>query len=175
MAVLGENSMAIDTFRGDVSVILTIFAPRVQSPPALPTSVKAYLDALNGILWRDDRQVAHLTVHRTAADHPHRRRTSLDEFPLPEIIDALPWVSVDALPARVYTGQYDRTFDLRDDVAKAEGGSSWGARRYDGGAYRGDDPGEWDRDDDSLRDLYRERQDTADGRDMYDPPRAYRA
>lgn len=68
-------------FRGDVSVELDIFASDEPEPPSAPKSVKRYLDALSGIVYADDRQVAHLSVIRFTGDHPilrrpHARRSS---------------------------------------------------------------------------------------------------
>lgn len=50
-------------FRGPVSVELAIFG----GDPQVPTIVKAYLDALEGIVYRDDRAVEHLIVSRWGA------------------------------------------------------------------------------------------------------------
>jgi Holliday junction resolvase RusA-like endonuclease len=111
-------------FRGDVSVALTVFAPRLDAPPSSATTVKAYLDALNKIAWRDDRQVAHLTVHRHATDHPWARRARAgDSQParVPAVVDDEPWVGVEVCPLRVYTQQYDRMFRLRDEVERRHG------------------------------------------------------
>src|ERR1019366_4176874 len=154
-------------FRGDVSVELTIFAPTLPSPPAVDTSVKAYLDALSGVLWRDDRQVAHLVVHRVATDGPHRRFRFAGQSPIPQssaLKDAL-WVSVDALPARVYAEHYDRTLDLRDEVEDYYERES-GYDRDRATEYWHD---AWDlnRDDDELHDLYQERRDEDAGSGIY--------
>lgn len=55
---------------GPVSVFLHIHAPASGSVPQLPPVAKAYLDALEGIAYRDDRQVEHLVVFQDALRHP---------------------------------------------------------------------------------------------------------
>jgi Holliday junction resolvase RusA-like endonuclease len=152
-------------FRGDVSVEMTMYAPTVQSPPAAPTSVKAYLDALNGIVWADDRQVSHLTVDRVAADHPWQRRAREGRESQAALgtEERQPWVSLVVLPARVYTEHYDRMWRLRDDIVSG---------RYDHDLDLDDAGDFWDYrwnvdDDERLDELRSERRDELAGRGIY--------
>jgi hypothetical protein len=57
-------------FAGDVSVDILVVAGEDRQPPQAPDVVKAYIDLLNGLAYADDRQIAHLTVHRLARDDP---------------------------------------------------------------------------------------------------------
>lgn len=62
-------------FRGEVTVDVVVFAPEGPAQPSAPKSVKRYIDALVGLVVKDDRQVAQLAVRRFAEDHPRRRRS----------------------------------------------------------------------------------------------------
>lgn len=137
-------------FRGEVSVELDIFARTAGEAPSAPKSVKRYLDALQGLVYEDDRQVGHLVVRRFAPDHPSRR-----------VAEAAGWgklvreasgepcrVWVKAMPLRLYVADYDRVFSRRGNL---RGG--WNDRAAT--AFLGDEPD--DRLRDELRDLYKER------------------
>ncbi|HVW18959.1 MAG TPA: hypothetical protein VHB30_12000 [Solirubrobacteraceae bacterium] len=95
-------------FRGEVSVSVTIFARGVAEPPSAPKTIKRYLDALIGLAYRDDEQVAHLEVRRWASDHPHFRGRAATESEPGE--DKSPVVSIEITPLRVYVADYDRAF-----------------------------------------------------------------
>jgi hypothetical protein len=92
---------------GAVSVELDLWVPEVGQQPQIPGAIKAYLDSLEGIAYHEDRQVAHLVVHRHALDHPllgpgykpdePRRGASL---------------SARLMPLERYTAAYDRAFQL---------------------------------------------------------------
>jgi Holliday junction resolvase RusA-like endonuclease len=144
-------------FRGEVSVELTIFASGVSSPPSAPKSVKRYLDALKGLAYRDDRQVAHLEVHRFANDGPVQRRhreLQRDRSVGDDTSETVetPWVAIDITPSRIYTADFDRAFRLRSDCE--------------------DDHEYWNLDhdplsEDHLRDLLDEREDDRRRRGIY--------
>lgn len=57
-------------FETPVSVSLHVHGLQQDENPQLPPVVKAYLDALEGIAYADDRQVEHLVVQQDAWDHP---------------------------------------------------------------------------------------------------------
>ena len=97
-------------FRGDVSVEIDILAPDVRRPPSAPKSVKRYLDAMKGLVYADDSQVAHLAVQRLAEDDP-RWRDSPRQRP-----ESQPSVAVTVLPLRLYVANYDRAFRLHGKV-----------------------------------------------------------
>ena len=95
-------------FRGDVAVDLSIHASGQRSVPASPRVVKRYLDAMNGIVYADDRQVAHLTVHRFADDWP-----GLSRWPQgPANENPSPWVDLFVTPVRVSGCDWDRGLAL---------------------------------------------------------------
>jgi hypothetical protein len=56
--------------KGPVSVLLHVHPSGEGPAPQLPPVVKAYLDALQGIAYVDDRQVEHLIVFQDALRHP---------------------------------------------------------------------------------------------------------
>jgi Holliday junction resolvase RusA-like endonuclease len=155
-------------FRGEVSVALTIFAPDLPSPPAADTTVKAYLDMLNGVLWADDRQVAHITVDRLAADNPRWSGAAKHRSPATVHGSSEPWVSLTAMPARVYAEHYERTFRLHDEIQRASKHEMRLVGRRESGDYFQD---AWDLGtDEELDDLYRERRDAEQGRGIYSVP-----
>jgi Holliday junction resolvase RusA-like endonuclease len=92
--------------RGQVSVEIRISALGISAPPAAPKSVKRYLDAMSGLVYRDDRQVAHLSVERLAEDDPRWRESSR------EARRGSPSVMITVLPLRLYVADYDRAFRL---------------------------------------------------------------
>jgi Holliday junction resolvase RusA-like endonuclease len=97
-------------FRGDVSVELSISALGISAPPAAPKSVKRYLDAMSGLVYRDDRQVAHLSVQRLAEDDPRWRESSRESR------ERSPSVMISVVPLRLYVADYDRAFRLHDEI-----------------------------------------------------------
>jgi Endodeoxyribonuclease RusA len=82
---------------------------------------KAYLDALQGIAYNDDRQVSHLTVRRFAMDHPIVAAADLE----PTQRRARASVFVEVMPVAKYTELYDRAFK-RAIVTRRRAGSPWG-------------------------------------------------
>lgn len=86
----------------EVVVAMSIHAPGTQQP-LMPDVVKAHLDALQGIAYEDDRQVAGLIVHRHAWDHPMLEGHADREPGLPSV-----YVHVGLREA--YTRLYDRMF-----------------------------------------------------------------
>jgi len=147
-------------FRGEVSVSVTIFASGVALPPSAPKTVKRYLDALTGLAYKDDEQIAHLQVERHADDHPYQRR--MDEAERSAPIDGVtrdrPWVSIAITPARIYRADYDRAFRIRDDHDL-----DWERDRSELRFWEGED----EFDDDELEELLDERADDAAGRGIY--------
>jgi len=87
-----------------VSVQLDIHVPDAPQQPLMPWVVKAYLDALEGIVYDNDRQIEHLVVHRRGVDHP-----MMDGYE-PEDPETTGQVYLTAMPCEVYTRLYDRAF-----------------------------------------------------------------
>ena len=54
----------------EVSVEIAVLAGEDLQPPQARDVVKAYLDLLTGLAYRDDQQIAHVAVSRSALDHP---------------------------------------------------------------------------------------------------------
>ncbi len=152
-------------FRGELSVRLTIFASGVAGPPSAPKSVKRYLDAMTGLAYGDDRQIAHLEVHRFADDSPYQRRRAAEsgEFaPFDSLVDGTPdhpWVSIAVTPLRIYTADYDRAFRVRDQRQADWERDSDELRFWE---YEDDSMGE-----DHLDELLSEREDDAENRGLY--------
>jgi Holliday junction resolvase RusA-like endonuclease len=96
--------------RGEVSVEIQISALDISAPPAASTSVKRYLDAMSGLVYRDDRQVAHLAVKRLAEDDPRWRDDPRERRGKP------PSVMISVLPLRLYVADFDRAFRLHDST-----------------------------------------------------------
>jgi len=91
-------------FSGPVSVSIDIHVPEGRQQPLMHDVVKAYLDALEGIAYDDDRQIQHLVVHRRGTDHP---MLSLLE---PRNEQRAGQVFIVVQPLQAYTRLYDRTF-----------------------------------------------------------------
>jgi Holliday junction resolvase RusA-like endonuclease len=88
-----------------VAVALDIHVPEGRrQQPQMSDVVKAYLDALEGIAYDDDRQIEHLVVHRRGTDHP--MLSSLE--PRDESRNGVVMLVIQPLEA--YTKLYDRTF-----------------------------------------------------------------
>jgi hypothetical protein len=152
-------------FRGEVSVNLTIFASGIREAPSAPKSVKRYLDAMTGLAYRDDRQIAHLAVRRFADDHPYERRVRTAEEGVAATVrkgpsEAQPWVAIQVTPLRIYIADYDRAFRLRDGRDR-----EWDRDRDEVAFWEDEDEFEVDRD--QLRELLREREDDAQSRGLY--------
>lgn len=91
------------TLKGPVSVTLHIYGLESGGNPQLPPVVKAYLDALRGIAYDDDRQIEHLIVQQAPWDHPwmaNRPSSSAREMNAA--------VSIDVESLESYTNRYDR-------------------------------------------------------------------
>ena len=98
---LGRHRFAKPT---PVSVQLDIHVPEGGQQPLMPGVVKAYLDALEGVVYDDDRQIEHLVVHRRGLDHP-----MMDGYE-PAIRAGTGQVFIQVQPCEGYTRLYDRTF-----------------------------------------------------------------
>jgi hypothetical protein len=59
-----------ECLHGPVSVFLHIHEPVTGDSPLIPPVAKAYIDALQGIAYKDDRQVEHLLVRHDSHRHP---------------------------------------------------------------------------------------------------------
>ncbi len=173
-----EQMKARRPFRRPVSVEIDLHATSVRQPPASPPSVKAYLDLLGkrgeqALVYRDDELVHHLRVRRHAPDHPILR-AELEDWSYMRSAQ-FPWGPDDGVearivvrPLRLYTSDYDRLWERRDQVFDA-------ARRY---RWHHDDLAgarfwnrQWDdeRDDERLSELRREDRDDAADRGVYAP------
>ena len=108
MQTLGRRPFPPDV---QVAVQLDLHHPHTDNQPHIPGVVKAYLDALQGVAYENDRQVSCLTVHRRALDHPMMRLAS------PSTSRAAIYAAI--LPITRYTEIYDR-------AARA----MWRDRRY---------------------------------------------
>jgi hypothetical protein len=107
-------------YEGDVSVELVVMAGDDQQPPQARDVVKAYLDLLGGLAYRDDRQIAHLSVHRSALDHPAMlagiKRYGLLSWPDRAL--RAPQVLIRVEPVALYTHAFDRA---RQRAGRAHG------------------------------------------------------
>jgi Holliday junction resolvase RusA-like endonuclease len=104
MAALGREGFPKPT---PVSVQMDIHVPGGRQQPLMPDVVKAYLDALEGIAYDDDRQIEHLVVHRRGIDHP-----MMDGYePVADVREGQ--VYIDVMPVEAYTRLFDRTFRRR--------------------------------------------------------------
>lgn len=108
-----------------VSVQLDIHIPEGGQQPLMPGVVKAYLDALEGIAYDNDRQIEHLVVHRRGLDHP-----MMDGYD-PEASERKGQVYIDVMPLAAYTRLYDRAFRrfIFRDNAHSPFRSEWGLRK----------------------------------------------
>jgi Holliday junction resolvase RusA-like endonuclease len=149
-------------FRGEVSVDLDIFVRNMPDPPSAPKSVKRYLDALQGLVYRDDRQVGHLVVRRFASDHPSRRGAEAAGVGrlVPEQSGKPCVVYVNALPLRLYVADFDRVFTRNRDARPL------GDHRRASAFLDEDEPDDSFRSD--LYDLYEERREEEAGKGFAD-------
>lgn len=65
---------------------------------------------MSGLVYRDDRQVAHLSVQRLAEDDPRWRESSRESR------ERSPSVMISVVPLRLYVADYDRAFRLHDEI-----------------------------------------------------------
>lgn len=86
-----------------VAVSLSMSPPVAGQPPQLPKVVKAYLDALEGIAYANDRQVEYLQVRQDGLAHP-----MMDGYtPEPDDDDEA-FIFIEVEPVVDYTERYDR-------------------------------------------------------------------
>lgn len=95
-----------DCLKGPVSAFLHIHEPVVGDSPLIPPVAKAYIDALQGIVYANDRQVEHLLVRHDAHKHPMlseiRAKDGSDEDRAA--------VFIDVEPVDDYAARYDRAY-----------------------------------------------------------------
>lgn len=120
-AELGRRMLAAPT---PVSVQLEIQVPEGGQQPLMPGVVKAYIDALEGIAYDNDRQIEHLVVHRRGLDHP-----MMDGYE-PEGGGRKGQVYIEIKPLEAYTRLYDRTFRrlIFRGHARSPFRNNWGIR-----------------------------------------------
>jgi Holliday junction resolvase RusA-like endonuclease len=118
---LGRSGFAGPT---PVSVQLEIHVPEGGQQPLMPGVVKAYIDALQGIAYDDDRQIEHLVVHRRGLDHP-----MMDGYE-PKDGGRKGQVYIEIKPLEAYTRLYDRTFRrlIFRGNAQSPFRNNWGVR-----------------------------------------------
>jgi hypothetical protein len=108
---------------GAVAVSVNVHPPEQGQQPELPKVIKAYLDALEGIAYDDDRQVEFLEVRQSSTRHP-----MMDGY-TPEPIesdDASIFVEVE--PVEDYTERYDRAVRVALFSREAPWWPDWSAR-----------------------------------------------
>lgn len=96
-----------DCLEGPVSVFLHIHEPATGDSPLIPPVAKAYIDALQGIVYADDRQVEHLLVRHDAHQHPMLSGVT-DEDDAVEDHGAAVYIDVE--PIEDYAARYDRAY-----------------------------------------------------------------
>jgi Holliday junction resolvase RusA-like endonuclease len=89
----------------EIAVQLDLHAPHRDNQPHIPRVVKAYLDALGGVAYEDDRQVSCLVVHRRAGDHP-----MLSGAPTNMAGQRRASIYAGVLPVARYAELYDRAY-----------------------------------------------------------------
>lgn len=95
--------------KGPVSVFLHIYAPQSGQVPQLPPVAKAYLDALEGIAYENDRQVEHLIVFQDALRHPMMSEEGEVTIDAPEDdLDAAIFIEVE--PVEDYVARFDSAY-----------------------------------------------------------------
>lgn len=90
-----------------VSVHVHIHNPSAGPRPQIPPVVKAYLDALQGIAYVDDRQVEHLIVRQDALNHPMLAGVASDPE---DEEDAKAAVFIEVEPLEDHTKRFDRAY-----------------------------------------------------------------
>lgn len=90
---------------GPVSVSLSVHGLQAGGNPELPPVVKAYLDALEEIVYADDRQIEHLVVDQAPWQHPWMPNAAsfADDADRASV-----FIEVERLEH--YTARYDRAF-----------------------------------------------------------------
>jgi len=100
-------------FRGPVAMTIELHATSLDQPPGTPPSVKAYVDVLQGLVYRDDRDVHLLRVARNASDNPIVRASDRSwiwsgEMPrFPHGPEEGVAVAITVWPVRLYASLYD--------------------------------------------------------------------
>jgi len=164
-------------FRGEVAVEIDLHAIGVQQPAASPPAVKAYLDLLQGIAYRDDRCIACLRVTRHAKDNPLFRGVPEDWIysgttpRFPHGPNSHVEVRITIQPLRTYVADVDRLFRLRERVFEDPYGDALDA---DGAEFFGNRFDHFD-DDERLDELREEERDEAERRGLYAPGGLYDA
>ena len=105
-----ENAADFDfeCLDGPVSVFLHIHEPAVGDSPLIPPVAKAYIDALQGIVYEDDRQVEHLLVRHDAHRHPMLNRRAVEDDSMRGDGAA---VFIDVEPVEDYSVRYDYAYN----------------------------------------------------------------
>lgn len=107
-----EEEASISDFKcleRPVSIFLHIHAPRSGQVPQLPPVAKAYLDALEGIAYENDRQVEHLVVFQDALRHPFMSEDG--EVALGEAEDDFgAAVFIEVEPVEDYSARFDSAY-----------------------------------------------------------------
>jgi len=108
---------------GPVAVAMNVYPPELGQQPELPKVIKAYLDALEGIAYDDDRQVEFLEVRQSSIRHP-----MMDGYtPEPvESDDASIFIEVE--PVEDYTERYDRAVRVALFSREAPWWPDWSVR-----------------------------------------------
>ncbi|HEY2282157.1 MAG TPA: hypothetical protein VGH60_01250 [Solirubrobacteraceae bacterium] len=121
VAELGRSRFAEPT---PVSMQIDIHVPEGGQQPLMPDVVKAYIDALQGIAYDDDRQIDHLVVHRRGLDHP-----MMDGYE-PKGDHRKGQIYIEIKPLEAYTRLYDRTFRrlIFRGHAQSPFRNNWGVR-----------------------------------------------
>jgi hypothetical protein len=86
-----------------------LHVPEKRQQPQIPHVVKAYLDALEGLAYDDDRQVSHLVVSRYSLDHPMVEDLLRTGLPDPRTHAA---VGIRVMPIERYSELFERAFRL---------------------------------------------------------------
>lgn len=156
-------------FRGEVAVGIDLHAIGVQQPAASPPAVKAYLDLLQGIAYRDDGCIACLRVTRHAKDNPLFRGVPEDwvysgaKPRFPHGPKSHVEVRITIQPLRTYVADVDRLFRLREKVFEDRYGDDLDA---DGAEFFGSRFDHFE-DDGRLDELREEERDEAERRGLY--------
>lgn len=165
------RSRARRPFRGDVAVEIDLHAIGVQQPAASPPAVKAYLDLLQGIVYRDDSCIACLRVTRHAKDNPLFRGVP-EDWTYSGATPRFPHgpkshveVRITIQPLRTYVADVDRLFRLREKVFEDRYGDALDA---DGAEFFGNLFDHFE-DDNRLDELREEERDESERRGLYAP------
>jgi hypothetical protein len=105
----GASLVGFECLKGPVSVFLHVHAPRSGQVPQLPPVAKAYLDALEGIAYENDRQVEHLVVFQDALRHPLMSEDG-EVADGGDEEDSRAAVFIEVEPIEDYTARYDSAY-----------------------------------------------------------------